>query len=156
MYGPDTMKHGATYSGAKVVYISTDYVYEGKSGDYAVSEPVSPRTFYGFTKLAGETAMSKEDLIIRTSFIKRGSWGPAKKQMSSVIKDIYTSKDWVDVIAELIVNNLNKKGIINVGTERKSLESLAKQEYPEVSVINAEDLDLGYEYPVDTSMKLSI
>lgn len=156
IYGSDNVKYAADSVGAKVVYISTDYVYSGRDGDYAVSDPTSPKTFYGFTKLVGESSMAKTDLIIRTSFLKRGTWGPAKKQLSGVFKDIYTSKDWVDVIAGLIFDNLNRKGIINIGTERKSLESLARQECKDVDLIDSKDFSLGYEYPADMSMKLSI
>ena len=154
--GTDNVRDCAHHIGAKTIYISTDYVYEGDSGHYEVGDPTGPRTFYGFSKLAGESSMGKKDLIIRTSFAKRGTWGPAKRQLQNVFKGVYTSKDWVDIIAPLIVDSLGKTGIINIGTERKTLHSLAVQDYKDVCTISPSTVNLGYEYPKDSSMKLSI
>ena len=137
----------------KIVYISTDYVYAGTEGNYTVKSKPNPGTFYGWSKLAGEAFMNPTDLIIRTSFCKRGTWGPSKKHVQSVFKDIYTSKDWVDVIAPKIVKALKRKGIIHISTGRKTLESLAREDYPEVPTIKTTDVRLGYEYPVDCSLK---
>ena len=136
---------------AKMVYISTDYVYQGDTGEYTVKSPTVPCTFYGWSKLAGEAFLEPEDLIIRTSFCKRGTWGNSKAQLSKVFKDIYTSKDWVDVIAPKIVKSIKRKGLIQIGTERKSLEDLAREDYPEVEVMDSSEVKLGYEYPKDCS-----
>ena len=157
--GTCNMKYIAGIHEAKLIYISTDYVYPGINGCYDVKDAAKPTTFYGFTKLAGESYVDiKKDMVIRTSFIKRGTWGPARKQLQVVFDDVYTSKDWVDIIAEKIIQLISKKkkGLFNVGTSRKSLVTLAEAEYPEVSKILAADLNLGYEYPLDTSMKSSI
>lgn len=136
---------------AKMVYISTDYVYRGDSGKYTIKSPTLPCTFYGWTKLAGEAFMEPEDLIIRTSFCKRGTWGGSKHELQKVFKDIYTSKDWVDVLAPKIVKSIKRKGLIQVGTARKSLEDLAVEDFPDVEVIDSTDIKLGYEYPKDCS-----
>lgn len=57
--------------GARIMYISTDYVFDGKKGrDYVESDPVAPINIYGQTKAAGEqatTAANRRSLIIRTS-----------------------------------------------------------------------------------------
>ena len=143
---------------AKLVYISTDYVYAGKEGNYTVKSHPSPFCFYGFSKLAGEAHVSKTDLVLRTSFVKRGTWGEGKKQLTKTFKDVYTSKDWVDIIAKKIVDAIckNKKGILNIGTSRKALIDLAREEFPEVKAIPHMDIDLPYDYPIDCSMKSSI
>ncbi len=59
--------------GAKLMYISTDYVFDGES-DIALSEvaDVSPVNRYGLTKLKGEQVIQKwlpEAIIIRTSWV---------------------------------------------------------------------------------------
>lgn len=59
--------------GAKLVYISTDYVFDGTNpGEYQVDAPTNPKNEYGKAKLAGEQAV-KEALddyyIIRTSWV---------------------------------------------------------------------------------------
>ena len=58
--------------GAKVVYISTDYVFDGtKKGPYTESDQPAPINAYGRTKLAGERATAE---VTKRSFIVRTSW----------------------------------------------------------------------------------
>lgn len=133
--------------GAKLVYISSDYVN------------VEPMGFYAFTKKAGEAFVSKrKGLIIRTSFKPRGMWGEDK--LKGVFHPVYTNADWVDVIAERITEAIcqDLTGIVNIGTEKKTLKDLAIQEYPAVEEIPVHHADhkLGYIYPRDTSMELTI
>jgi len=58
---------------AKLVYISTDYVFDGEKGlTYQETDQTNPLNVYGQTKLNGEIAVSKylkEYLIIRTSWL---------------------------------------------------------------------------------------
>jgi dTDP-4-dehydrorhamnose reductase len=56
---------------AKVVYISTDYVFDGSNGPYGESDDPAPVNAYGRTKLAGERATA---LVNGRSFIVRTSW----------------------------------------------------------------------------------
>jgi dTDP-4-dehydrorhamnose reductase len=58
---------------AYMIHISTDYVYDGlNSHPYLESDPVSPASSYGRSKLAGEDAMLScldKGMIIRTSWL---------------------------------------------------------------------------------------
>ena len=60
-------------SGAKVIHVSTDYVFSGESFvPYTENDAVAPRTAYGRTKLAGEQlllAVSPDAIIIRTAWL---------------------------------------------------------------------------------------
>lgn len=56
--------------GIRFVYISTDYVFDGKRGDYVETDPANPINVYGETKLLGEEAVRlscSRSLVIRTS-----------------------------------------------------------------------------------------
>jgi len=44
----------AAEHGARFIYISTDYVFDGKSPPYAIAAPTAPLNAYGRMKLAGE------------------------------------------------------------------------------------------------------
>ena len=56
---------------AKIIYPSTDYVFDGESGPYGESDDPDPINAYGRTKLAGERATA---LVNGQSFIVRTSW----------------------------------------------------------------------------------
>ena len=56
---------------ARVVYISTDYVFDGtKATAYVESDTPNPRSVYGVSKLAGERAVDPSvDSIVRISWV---------------------------------------------------------------------------------------
>jgi len=53
----------------RLLYISTDSVYDGKKGNYTEDDPVSPSNYYGLTKYEAEDAIKKHKnhIIIRTN-----------------------------------------------------------------------------------------
>lgn len=60
----------AEQAGARVVYLSTDYVFDGtKAQAYVEDDATSPLSVYGRTKLAGEVATRPEDAVVRTSWV---------------------------------------------------------------------------------------
>lgn len=58
--------------GAKIVYVSSDYVFSGDKGDdYVETDQTGPISVYGASKLAGEVATATAN---RRSMIVRSSW----------------------------------------------------------------------------------
>jgi dTDP-4-dehydrorhamnose reductase len=70
---PGVLAREAARSGALLVHISTDYVFDGrKNSPYVEDDAVNPINSYGSSKLAGETAVRDaggRHLILRTSWI---------------------------------------------------------------------------------------
>lgn len=103
----------------RFVHISTDGVYEGKTGNYSENDATMPYNIYGWTKLGAECSVKllKNHCIIRTSFFDPGN---IKFETSAI--DAYTSKVTVGYLAKavLIMLNNNFIGTINIGKERKS------------------------------------
>lgn len=63
-------------SGAKIVYFSTDYVFNGLAGSYTEQSIPDPINIYGKSKLKGENAVlqgSSKNLVLRVS----GLFGPS-------------------------------------------------------------------------------
>lgn len=77
--GPANLAAACTASGARLVHISTDYVFAGDATEpYAEDAPMSPAGAYGRTKAAGETAVREsgaDALILRTAYLY-GRGGP--------------------------------------------------------------------------------
>jgi|SRR5215211_172411 len=62
----------AAEAGARVLYVSSDYVFDGaKAEPYLESDATAPLSAYGRSKLAGETATAAAN---RRHFVVRSSW----------------------------------------------------------------------------------
>src|SRR5690348_14723654 len=71
--GVEAIAAAAARSGARLIHISTDYVFDGsKAGLYGPDDATSPLGAYGRSKLAGEgLALSRcpDSLIVRTAWL---------------------------------------------------------------------------------------
>ncbi len=71
--GTRHVAEGASQAGAIMVYVSTDYVFDGNKGrPYIETDPADPINVYGRSKLAGEAIMQKladRWLMVRTSWV---------------------------------------------------------------------------------------
>ena len=136
---------------AKLVYISTDAVFDGKKGNYTTGDCVNPISNYAKTKTAGELMVRtyRNSLVIRTSFF--GLEFPYEH----AFEDQWTSKDYIDTMAPKIFETCisNRIGISHVCSDRSSLHELAIQRNPGVKKIKMSDFKIGYELPIDLSLK---
>lgn len=61
---------GARRAGAHVVYVSTDYVFDGtKAEPYLEWDEPNPQSVYGRTKLGGERELGPDAAVARTSWV---------------------------------------------------------------------------------------
>jgi dTDP-4-dehydrorhamnose reductase len=74
--GAGNVARAAAAAGARIVHVSTDYVFDGdrprSAEPYVESDPTGPRSAYGATKLAGEqavTAAGGSHAIVRSSWL---------------------------------------------------------------------------------------
>lgn len=108
--------------GAKLVYISTDYVFDGtkKDGVYKEHDTPNPQNEYGRTKLLGEQAVESildEYYIIRTSWVF-GKYGHnfvfTMKRLAethpklTVVNDQFGRPTWTRTLAEFMVYIVEK------------------------------------------------
>lgn len=56
-----------------IVYMSTDYIFDGRDGPYDEDAPANPISVYGWSKLGGELAIRQrrnpKDLVVRTTVL---------------------------------------------------------------------------------------
>lgn len=111
--------------GLRIIYISTDYVYPSTLGNYKETDPLLPFNDYAWSKLGGECAVRlvPNHLIIRTSF------GSSEFPYEFAYNNKWTSKDYVDIIAPMILQAAQSdlQGVVNIGTEKKTIFDFASQ-----------------------------
>jgi dTDP-4-dehydrorhamnose reductase len=67
--GVEHLAEAARRSGARLIHISTDYVFDGRNGPYGEDAQPNPLSYYGKTKLASENAARaalEQHVILRT------------------------------------------------------------------------------------------
>jgi dTDP-4-dehydrorhamnose reductase len=70
--GAANVARGCRETGARMVYVSTDYVFDGTKGSpYMETDPTGPINVYGESKLAGENAVAE---ILPEAVLARVSW----------------------------------------------------------------------------------
>lgn len=87
---------------AKMIYISTDYVFPGDGEDfYEVNDTKSPQNIYGKSKLAGELAVQE---ILDKHFIVRISWvfGINGKNFIKTMLNLAKTHDSLSVVNDQI------------------------------------------------------
>ncbi len=119
-------------TGAKMVYISTDYVYDGKGEEpFEVTSSTAPCNVYGSSKLAGEIAVKKHCVkyfIVRTSWVFGVNGGNFVKTMLrlsethselNVVADQIGSPTYTPDLAELLCDMVQsiKYGVYHATNE---------------------------------------
>ena len=133
--GPTNLAKAAKAAGAKLVHISTDYVFGGDldlSKDYKEDDPKAPVTVYGKTKLHGEegiTSNMDEYYIFRTAwlygvggnnFVKTMTKLGSTRDEINVVADQHGSPTYAKDLTEIIYQAIYKKipyGIYNATNE---------------------------------------
>ena len=72
--GPANLALSSSSIGARLIHISTDYVFDGQANTpYSVNSPTEPMNAYGRTKLAGEKAVlesgDRNNCVVRTAWL---------------------------------------------------------------------------------------
>ena len=131
---------------AKIIYLSTSYVYPGKKGNYNEEDSLKPWNNYSWSKLGGECAvqMYKNSLIIRLCMTEKPF--VHNRAYANVRSNFIYQED----AAKLILKILNRKGIINVGGPSQTIyEFVKKRERKNIKKIFSKG-----EFPKRTDMNL--
>ncbi|AKP65334.1 dTDP-4-dehydrorhamnose reductase [Levilactobacillus koreensis JCM 16448] len=120
--GTQNLAIAAEKIGATLVYVSTDYVFDGTNqADYLEGDTPNPRNEYGRAKLAGERAVQStmtKAYIVRTSWVF-GEYGKnfvytmqnlAKTHRElNVVNDQVGRPTWTRTLAEFMLYCVNEK-----------------------------------------------
>ena len=99
--GPRNLSIAAAEIGAKLMHVSTDYVFDGKgTRPYRETDPTGPQGAYGRTKLAGEAFVkefSSRHFIIRTAWL----YGDGKNFVKTMLR-LSETNDKVRVVMDQV------------------------------------------------------
>ena len=130
--GVEYLAESARIIDAHLIHISSDYVFDGKSGPYNENEKPNPIGYYGRTKLASENALrisGSINTIIRTNVL----YGIASKSRPDfvrwvvqtlrenksirIVTDQINNPTFIDDLVQAInkIIDYNKTGIFNIG-----------------------------------------
>ena len=160
--GTANIAAGCARVGAKLILISTDYVFDGLKGNYAETDEPNPISYYGLTKLEAErivVSASSNSLIVRASVLY--GWHPSKlnfatwilkglheRQILRVANDHINSPTFADNLAEAIRKAIEQdsQGVLHVaGSERITRFDFARR------IARRFDLDERFLSPVKMS-----
>ncbi len=105
---------------AKMVFVSTDYVFDGTKGNYMEEEPVKPINYYGLTKLEAEKMIdqtSEDYIVARPSVIY--SWVPPDRSR------LQSSSGKPLNFAMWLIQKLREKTPVKIVTDQYSSPTLA-------------------------------
>lgn len=116
--GAATVAAAAKEAGARMIHVSTDYVFDG-SGSSPILEtnPTNPLNVYGASKLAGEkrvlSVLGPQALVVRTSSL-HGQRGEnfvhtmiklfTEREVVKVVDDQWMSPTWAGWLAEVLLD----------------------------------------------------
>jgi len=114
---PGILAAAAIETGARLVHISTDYVFPGDATEpYAEDAPTAPRSAYGRTKEVGERAVRagapEQHLLVRTAWLYGAHGGcfpktiarvAAERGAISVVDDQVGQPTWTRDVADLVI-----------------------------------------------------
>ncbi len=103
--GPGAIARACASAGARMIHISTDYVFDGSFDGaprpYEVDDPTRPLSVYGKTKLAGEQAVHTalpDAHVVRTAWVYTGSGS----DFVGVMRRLAAGDDPVTVVVDQI------------------------------------------------------
>jgi dTDP-4-dehydrorhamnose reductase len=98
--GPEHIARACARVGARLIHISTDYVFSGQASEpYELDDETAPLSVYGKSKLAGEQAVlaaSPEAVVVRTAWVYTGADGG--KDFVAVMRRLAAGDGVVEVV----------------------------------------------------------
>jgi CDP-6-deoxy-D-xylo-4-hexulose-3-dehydrase len=160
--GTQAVARAASAAGARLVFYSTDYIFDGAAGPYAEDADAAPLSVYGETKVGAEGAIREaldDHLIVRTTAVY--GWSPTSPNLAMQVwqrlgdgetlrvpSDQITTPTLADNLAAVTLQLVSEgaSGVVNVvGGERLSRADFAR------TLAKAFALDPELVEPVPTS-----
>jgi dTDP-4-dehydrorhamnose reductase len=176
--GTANIAHACVRVRAKLIFVSTDYVFDGDKGNYAETDEPNPINFYGLTKLEAEriaASICSDFLMVRTSVLygchptklNFATWilkGLRESQTMKVVNDHINSPTFAGNLADAIRRaiELRSQGTLHIaGSQRISRFDFARRIAIQFDLdeslllpVKMKDLDWIARRPRDSSLNV--
>lgn len=138
--------------GIPVIYISTDSVFDGVTGNYKETDIPNPKNFYSFTKFLGEQMLYDNDKIIRCC-PKTYPWAHNVACIDRFFSAEYVGQT-ADKIVKAVHNFHSLPRIVHIGSKRRSHYEMALETKPDVRPIEIDHYEVyrGKDTSLDCSL----
>ncbi len=159
--GTRLVAKAAEESGARFIYLSTDFVFDGQSGPYTEDDQPNPVSAYGWSKLQGEfitRSLKVPWSIVRTILVYGITPAMNRTNLVTWVRDSLTSRKPIRVVDDqfrmpTLVDDL-AEGILRIaGREKTGLYNLSGLEMTSVldfaiRIARFFDLDESLIFPI--------
>jgi len=162
VHGPEAVARASSSVGAKLVFYSTEYVFDGTAGPYSEDDPICPQGAYARSKAEGERAVlaATDDAIIARTTVVFG-WDPTSKNFGMQVWERLSAGERMRVpsdqisnptladflaLATIILAQGDVRGVVNVvGRDRVARSDFA------IRLAERLGLDAGLIDPISTA-----
>ncbi|MFH1479050.1 MAG: SDR family oxidoreductase [Candidatus Omnitrophota bacterium] len=163
---------------SKIIFLSTDYIFNGEKGPYSEDDGPSPINIYGMTKLKGESALkliTDDYIIVRTAqlfglsrekrnFTEKIIFNIRNKKMVCAASDFYCTPTYAGGLSLGIIGLVekSKKGTYNIaGTDFvnrvefvNNISDIFKLDKKYIQEVRLKDLELKALRPKKAGLKI--
>ena len=135
----DAVKHfiiASRINSSKVIHISTDYIFDGKQGNYTETSKPNPLSYYGKSKLAAENALvtSGIDFSILRTMIIYGTGKNLRPNFAVWLIDMLSEQNTVRIVDDqfgmpTMVDDLGWALVKMVDKNRSGIYNVCGSEY---------------------------
>jgi len=101
--GTENIFEAVKTKGKKFVYVSTDFVFDGKNPPYDENNIPNPISVYGSSKYEGEKIVKDKAMIIRISYPYRKDESLGKKDFVRTIRDLLTQEKTIKMVEDSLI-----------------------------------------------------
>lgn len=134
--------------GAKLVYISTDFVFSGDAGPYKEEDAAHPINFYGQSKLDSEAIVQQSGIdwaIVRTVLVYGNIMVGTRSNMVTWVKDNLEQKKPIKVVSDQV------RTPTYVGDLSKGIVLVIEKNATGIFHISGEEVFTPYEMAVEVA-----
>jgi len=147
---------GCIATGARLVHVSTDYVFSGNEPVHPIPPETrpDPTHYYAVCKVAAEMAARAvpDHLVVRTTMKSREPW-----KHDAAPQDMWISHSYYDEVAEVLerVTLEGRRGILHFGARDVNVYEFAREGRPTVKPVLRADIKT-LQLPGDIRLKVNL